>query len=159
MLNLCGRFVYIFFLNLAFDFLSVLRGHSFFSSTPQWPMTSDFEGFLYQILSITLFSYLNYILNYLFYNDYETSWSLALMFAFGWSSCGRKPECPEETHLSDLVATWPSHMPTPGIEPGSQRWEASALILRQPDSHICVILTRCWIYAVDFMLHWLDVKI
>ena len=29
------------------------------SSPPQRPMTSDFEGFLYQILSITLFSYLN----------------------------------------------------------------------------------------------------
>ena len=44
---------------------------------------------------------------YLFYKDYETSYttscSLALMFAFGWSSCGRKSECPEETHLSDLV--------------------------------------------------------
>jgi len=47
---------------------------------------------------------------YLFYNVYETrlynlyqSCSLAPMFAFGWSSCGRKPECPEETHLSDLV--------------------------------------------------------
>ena len=35
----------------------------------------------------------------------------------------------EETHLSDLVTTWPSHMPTPGIEPGQ-----SALTLRQPDS-------------------------
>ena len=34
-------------------FLSVLRGHSVFSSPPQQPMTSDFEGFLYQILSIT----------------------------------------------------------------------------------------------------------
>ena len=30
-----------------------------FSSQPQRPMTSDFAGFLYQILSITLFSYLN----------------------------------------------------------------------------------------------------
>ena len=37
--------------------LSVLRGHSFFSSPPQRPMTSDFEGFLYNY--ITLFSYLN----------------------------------------------------------------------------------------------------
>ena len=36
-------------------FFSVLRGHSVFSSPPQRPMTSDFEGFLYQILSITLF--------------------------------------------------------------------------------------------------------
>ena len=25
--------------------LWVLRGHSFFSSPPQWPMTSDFKGF------------------------------------------------------------------------------------------------------------------
>ena len=32
--------------------LSVLRGHTFFSSPPQWPM-KDFEGFLSQILSIT----------------------------------------------------------------------------------------------------------
>ena len=30
-----------------------------FLSPPQRPMTSDFEGFLYQILSITLFSYFN----------------------------------------------------------------------------------------------------
>ena len=39
--------------------MSVLHGHSFCSSPPQRPMISDFEGFLYQILSITLFSYLN----------------------------------------------------------------------------------------------------
>ena len=36
--------------------LSVLRGYSFFSFPPQRPMTSDFEGYLHQILSITLFS-------------------------------------------------------------------------------------------------------
>ena len=35
--------------------LSVLRGHSFFPSPPQRPMTSDFEEFLFQILSITFF--------------------------------------------------------------------------------------------------------
>ena len=53
------------------------------------------QGLLYQILSITLFPYLNYILNfYLFYNNYETSCSLATMFAFVRSSCGRKPEKP-----------------------------------------------------------------
>ena len=38
--------------------LSVLRDHAVFSSPPQRPMTSDFEGFVYQILSIKLFSYL-----------------------------------------------------------------------------------------------------
>ena len=32
------------------------------------------------------------------------------MFAFGWSSCGRKPEYPEETHLSDLVTTCPLYI-------------------------------------------------
>ena len=56
-----------------------------------------------------------------------------------WSSCGRKPEYPEETHLTDLVATQPSNMPTPGIEPGSQRLEASALPLRQSDSSTVLI--------------------
>ena len=52
----------------------------------------------------------------LFYKDYETRYTTyinpAPMFAFGWCSCGRKPE---ETHLSDLVTTWPSHMSTLGI--------------------------------------------
>ena len=53
MLNLCHSFfVFVFF---SIRLLSVLRGHSGFSSPPQRPMTSDFEGFLYQILSITLF--------------------------------------------------------------------------------------------------------
>ena len=33
--------------------------HSVFSSPPQRLLTSDFDGFLYQILSIILFSYLN----------------------------------------------------------------------------------------------------
>jgi len=32
---------YSCFCFLAFDFLSVLCGHSFFSSPPQWPMTSN----------------------------------------------------------------------------------------------------------------------
>ena len=49
----------VFFLFFSVRLLSVLCGHSGFSSPPQWPMTSDFEGYLYQILSITLFSYLN----------------------------------------------------------------------------------------------------
>ena len=44
------RFFKMFF---SVRLLSVLSGHSVFSSPPQRPMTSDFEGFLYQILSIT----------------------------------------------------------------------------------------------------------
>ena len=50
---------FVFFVFFSVRLLSVLCGHSFLSSPPQRPMTSDFEGFLYQILSITLFSYLN----------------------------------------------------------------------------------------------------
>ena len=35
----------VFSVFLSVRLFSVLRGHSFFSSTPQRPMTSDFEGF------------------------------------------------------------------------------------------------------------------
>ena len=48
---------FVFF--LASDFLLVLCSQSlFFSSPPQGPMTSDFEGFLSQILSITFLTIL-----------------------------------------------------------------------------------------------------
>ena len=48
-----------FFLFLGFDFCRFCVVIRFFPSPPQRPMTSDFAGFLYQILSITSFSYLN----------------------------------------------------------------------------------------------------
>ena len=45
---------------LSVRLLSVLRGRSVFSSPPQRPMTSDFEGFLYpRFYPLHLFSYLN----------------------------------------------------------------------------------------------------
>ena len=57
--NIC-YYMLFHVLNLIYFFsiqlLSVLRDHSVFSSPPQRPMTSDFEGFLSQILSITFFS-------------------------------------------------------------------------------------------------------
>ena len=61
-LNKSLNFALIFpFLSFLFNvfFWLVLRGHLVFSSPPQQPMTSDFERFLCQILSITLVSYLN----------------------------------------------------------------------------------------------------
>ena len=90
---------------------------------------------LNQIQAHLLFKCLNF---YLFYNDYETSYTPYINDA-RWHRClrsdglrvggnrstRRKPTC---------LTTWPSHMPTPGIEPGSHWWEASALPLRQPDS-------------------------
>ena len=59
-----------FFLNcLVFDFFRFCMVIWFHSSPPQRPMTSDFEGFLSQILSISLFSYL-------------ISWERASIFLF-----------------------------------------------------------------------------
>ena len=54
--SLCSAFCNkgCFFVRL----LLVLRGHSVVSSPPQRPMTSDFEGFLSQILSITFLTIL-----------------------------------------------------------------------------------------------------
>ena len=48
-----NHFVVVVFVFFSVRLLSVLQDHSFFSSPPQRPITSDFEGFLYQILSIT----------------------------------------------------------------------------------------------------------
>ena len=44
---------------LVFDFCRFCVIIRVFSSPPQRPVTSDFKGLLYQILSITLFPYLN----------------------------------------------------------------------------------------------------
>ena len=82
--------------------LSVLRGHSFFSFPPQRPMTSDFEGFLSQILSITLFSYLN-------------SWERASMFPFECSVLNKGTT--GTIFIMSLV--WRS--PWLGIEPRTSR--------------------------------------
>ena len=63
-MNHIKGFFYIYFFSIQ---LFVGPAWSFVFSYP--PMTSDFEGFLYQILSITLFSYLN-------------SWERASIFPF-----------------------------------------------------------------------------
>ena len=79
---------------------------------------------------------------------------VAPMFAFGWSSYGREPEYTEETHLSDLVTKWPTHMPTSGIKHGLQRWEASALTLRQPDSIVYVYCNSIIIIHDVYVYHF-----
>ena len=53
-IHFVGFFFSFFFI---VQLLSVLRGHFGFF-IPGATMANDFEGFLYQILSITLFSYL-----------------------------------------------------------------------------------------------------
>ena len=116
---------------LAFDFLSVLRGSfDFFISATT---ANDLRLRRISIQDLIHYICFFYFKLYLYYNDYETSYTTYInharwstpMFAFEWSSCRRKPEYPGETHLSDLLTTWPSDMPTQGIEPRSQRWEAS----------------------------------
>ena len=59
---------------LAFDYCRSAWSFVFFTSSPQRPMTSEFEGFLSQILSITLLSYLN--------SSVRASISLFLMLSF-----------------------------------------------------------------------------
>ena len=41
--------------------------------------------------------------------------------SFGWSSCGRKPECPEETHLFDFG----DHMTSSHADAGYRTWVAA----------------------------------
>ena len=86
----------------SFRLLSVLRGHSVFSSPPQRSMTSDFEGFLFQILSDTFFIYLN-------------SWERASSFPF---------EClvtNKGITGTIVIASLVLRGPWLGIEPGTSR--------------------------------------
>ena len=90
--------------------LSVLRSHSVFSSLLQRPMTSDFKGFLYQILSITLFSYL-------------ISWERAIISLFNVECQTRELLVPFLLRLwYDAVLDW-------GSNPGPPALEASTLPL------------------------------
>ena len=83
-------------------FVSVLRGHSVFPSPPQRSTASDFEGFLYQILSITLFCYLN-------------SWERVSIFPFECSVLNKGTT--GTIYITSLV--WRG--PWLGIEPGTSR--------------------------------------
>ena len=53
-----------------------------------------------------------------------------LLPIFTFVFCGKKPAYPEETNLSELVSTWPSYMPTPGIKHKLQWREANSLQLQ-----------------------------
>ena len=87
-----------FFLSFNFcRFCVVISGFS--SQAPQWPMTSDFEGFLYQILSITLFSYLK-------------SWERASISLFNGT---------KGTTGTIFITSLVWHCPWLGIEPGTSR--------------------------------------
>ena len=92
-----------------------------------WLTAPTSDIFLYQILSITLFSYLNY-------NPVKRLRNIMLV---GTDVCVRMVFVWEETEVpGGNPPVWlGDHMPAPHIGPGSQWWEASALTLRQPDSH------------------------
>ena len=81
------------------SFCGVIR---FFTSSSQRPMTSKFEGFLAQILSITFLSYLN--------SSVRASISLFLMLSVKQGNTGT-------TFITSLV--WRG--PWLGIEPGTSR--------------------------------------
>ena len=83
--------------------LSVLCGHSVFSSPPQRPMTSDVEGFFYhRLYPLNLFSYHN-------------SWERASIFPFECSVLNKGPT--GTTFITSLV--WRG--PWLGIEHGTSR--------------------------------------
>ena len=77
----------LFWIFFSVRLLSDLRDHSAFSSTPQRPMTSDFEGFLYTILSITLF-FLSYFLRKSQYLPFQcwvlNKWTTGTIFIMSW---------------------------------------------------------------------------
>ena len=84
----------ILFIFLAFDFLSVLRGHSVFSSPPQRPMTSDFNGFYPRSYPLHVFPILNYIY---FTTIMEQVIQLILIMLVGTDVCVRMVSVWKET--------------------------------------------------------------
>ena len=94
-------FLILFFFSL--PLLSVLCGHSVFSSPPQWPMTSHFEGFFYpRSYPLHLFSCLN-------------SWERASICPFEYSVLNKGTT--DTSFITSLV--WRG--PWLGIEPGTSR--------------------------------------
>ena len=94
----------------AFDFCLFCVVIRFSSSPPKRPMTPDFEGFLYQILSITLFSYL-------------ISWERASVSLFN-------VECKtSELLVPFLLSLWYDAVLDWGLNPGPPVLEASTLPL------------------------------
>ena len=91
--------------------LSVLRGHSFFSSPPQRPMTSDFERFFYPTFyPLHLFSYLY-------------SWERASIFPFECSVLNK------DTIATIFITSLVWRGPWLGIELGPPALEASTIPL------------------------------
>ena len=98
-LNVHVFIVYFFSVRL----LLVLRGHSLFSSPPQWPMTSDFERF-------SIPDFIHYI-----YFSYLNSWERASIFPFECSVLNKGTT--GTIFITSLV--WRG--PWLGIEPGTAR--------------------------------------
>ena len=98
------NFVYILFFNVRL--LSVLHGHSFFSSPPQRPMTSDFEDF-------SIPDFIHYI-----YLSYLNSRERASIFPFECSVLNKGAT--DTIFITSLV--WRG--PWLGIEPGTSRTQS-----------------------------------
>ena len=97
-------------------------------------MTSDFEGFLYQILSITLFSYLN-------------SWERASIFPFECSVLNK------DTSGTIFITSLVWRGPWLGIEPGTSRTRSQ---------HYTTRLSRRWriyckTYRATIFSHFLGI--
>jgi hypothetical protein len=70
--------------------------------------------------------------------------SLHRCWRYWWSWCGRKPEYPEETHVSERATIIPSHiqpLPITRIESGPHWWEVRALTTTLP-RHLIIRMSR-----------------
>jgi len=150
MRNMCGLFDTIFY--------NIIDSSDF---EELWPLNKTFPAFKWEMLSLAsyilvhilynilhynwfIYSYICTFINllkkfklYLFYNDYETSSTTYIKYA-RWHRClrsdclhvggnrsaRRKPTC---------LTWWPPHMPTPGIEPGSQHGTGENLVNTKTD--------------------------
>ena len=102
-LNSCSIYLIFSFSFFSDRLLSVLHGHSVFSSPPQRPMTSDFERIFYpRCYPLLLFSYLN-------------SWERTSIFPFECSVLNKGTT--GTIFITSLV--WRG--PWLGIEPGTSR--------------------------------------
>ena len=124
----------MFFFFFSVRLLSVLRGHSVFSSPPQRPMTSDFEGFFYpRFYLLHLFSYLN-------------SWERASIFPFECSVLNKGTT--GTIFIMSLVwrGLWL------GIEPGTSCTQSQHYTTRLSRRRkFCVIVCSCkhlYIYPI-----------
>ena len=121
-----------------FSGLSVLCGHAVFSSSPQRPMTSDFEGF-----SITDF------IHYIYFPIFN-SWKRASIFPFECSVLNKG------TTGTILITSLVWRGPWLGIEPGTSRTRSQHYTTRLSRRR-CLFLSYQRLWRVYIHQHYYNI--